>query len=296
MNGRGLALACFLSLGAATVAVSPTTAAAQSVAAVETLAAPAEAAASPQTLPPPPLPPPVLPPPVIAPPLVTVTPEPDRPFTQLFQNFVRDAKRLPSKETALTLGIGGGLALAVHPADDYVYEHATANGPRPFFKLGSTLGDGWAQVGFAVGSYGTGLIAKNRELTHFGSDLIRAQVLNVVVTQGVKFSVQRERPEGSTSHSYSFPSGHTSSAFATATVVWRHYGWKAGVPASLVGAWVGASRVQLGKHYLSDVVFGAAVGAVSGRSVTIGHGRSRLALAPAAVPGGAALMFTLVER
>ena len=291
MNDRGLALACFLTLGAATVTVSPTAAAAQSVAGVETAAAVAEAAAAPQTQPPPPLPPPVLPPP-----LVTVTPAPDRPFTQLFQNLFRDAKRLPSKETALSLGIGGGLALAVHPADDYVYEHATANGPRPFFKLGSTLGDGWAQVGFAVGSYGTGLIAKNRDLTHFGSDLIRAQVLNVVVTQGVKFSVQRERPEGSSGHSYSFPSGHTSSAFATATVVWRHYGWKAGVPASFVGAWVGASRVQLGKHYLSDVVFGAAVGTVAGRSVTIGHGRSRLALAPAPVRGGAALMFTLVER
>ena len=294
MNDRGLALACFLSLGAATVTVSPTAAAAQSVAAVET-AAPAEAAA-PQTLPPPPLPPPVLPPPVIAPPPVTVPPAPDRPFTQLFHNLVRDAKRLPSIETAVSLGIGGGLAFAVHPADDYVYEHATANGPRPFFKLGSTLGDGWAQVGFAVGSYGTGLIAKNRDLTHFGSDLIRAQVLNVVLTQGVKFSVQRERPEGSSGHSYSFPSGHTSSAFATATVVWRHYGWKAGLPASFVGAWVGASRVQLGKHYLSDVVFGAAVGTVAGRSVTIGHGRSRLALAPAPVRGGAALMFTLVER
>jgi len=290
MNDRGLALACFLTLGAATVTVSPTAAAAQSVAAGETAAAPAEAAA-PQTQPPPPLPPPVPPPP-----LVTVPPAPDRPFTQLFQNLVRDAKRLPSIETAVTLGIGGGLALAVHPADDYVYEHVTANGPRPFFQLGSTIGDGWAQVGFAVGSYGTGLIAKNRELTHFGSDLIRAQVLNVVVTQGVKFTVRRERPEGASGHSYSMPSGHTSSAFATAAVVWRHYGWKAGVPASFVGAWVGAGRVQLGKHYLSDVVFGAAVGTVAGRSVTIGHGRSQLALAPAPVRGGAALMFTLVER
>ena len=55
-------------------------------------------------------------------------------------------------------------------------------------------------------------------------------------------------------------------------MVWRHFGWKAGVPASAVGAWVGAGRVQLGKHFLSDVVFGAAVGTMSGRTVTIGHG------------------------
>ncbi len=218
------------------------------------------------------------------------------PFTHLFHNLVRDAKRLPSIETAVTLGIGGGLALAVHPADDTVYEHATAGGPRPFFESAArsaTAGRRWALQSAPTR---TGLIAKNRELTHFGSDLIRAQVINAVVTQGVKFAVQRERPEGSSGHSYSFPSGHTSSAFATAAVVWRHYGWKAGLPASAVGAWVGAGRVQLGKHYLSDVVFGAAVGTVAGRTVTIGHGRSRLALAPAAVPGGAALMFTLVER
>ena len=222
--------------------------------------------------------------------------EPDRPLTHLFQNFARDARRLPSIETAVSLGIGGALALAVHPADDEVYEHVTEAGPRGFYEVGSVLGDGWVQIGFAVGTYATGLVARERELTHFGSDLIRAQALNAVFTQGLKFAVRRERPGGSTSHSYSMPSGHTSSTFATAAVVWRHYGWKAGLPVSALGAWVGAGRVQLGKHYLSDVVLGAAIGTVAGRAVTIGHGRSRLALSPARVPGGAALMFTLVER
>jgi hypothetical protein len=222
--------------------------------------------------------------------------EPDRPITHVFHNLVRDARRLPTIDTAILLGVGGGLTLAVHPADDTVHERATAGGPRQPYKVGSAIGQGWAQAGFAVGTYATGLIARHPEMTHFGSDLISAQVINAVITQGVKFSVRRERPGGSTSHSYAMPSGHTSSAFATAAVVWRHYGWKAGLPASAVGAWVGAGRVQLGKHYLSDVVMGAAVGMVSGRSVTLGHGRNRLALAPAAVPGGAAVAFTLVQR
>ena len=92
------------------------------------------------------------------------------------------------------------------------------------------------------------------------------------------------------------PSGHASSAFATSAVVWRHYGWKAGLPASAIGAWVGAGRVQLGQHFLSDVVFGAAIGTLSGRTVTIGHGRRVVSVAPAAVPGGGALRFTLIER
>jgi hypothetical protein len=224
-------------------------------------------------------------------------PPPERdPIVHLFHNLVLDAKRLPSVETAITLGAGGALALAVHPADDDVHERATAGGPRDFYEVGSNLGDGWVQAGFAVGTYATGLLTHKRSVSHFGSDLIRAQVINAVVVQGAKFAVRRERPGGPSGRSYSFPSGHTSSAFATAGVVWRHFGWKAGLPASALGAWVGAGRVQLGKHFLSDVVFGAAVGTMSGRTVTIGHGRKKMAVAPAVVPGGAAIAFTLVER
>jgi membrane-associated phospholipid phosphatase len=222
-------------------------------------------------------------------------PAPDRnPILYLFQNLVRDAKRLPSKETAITLGIGGGLALAVHPADDYVFEHATEGGPRQPWTLGSALGSGWTQVGFAVGTYATGVIAHQRPMAHFGADLISAQAINAVVVQGVKFAVRRERPGNPEGRSYSMPSGHTASAFATAAVVWRHYGWKAGLPASAVGAWVGAGRVQLGKHFLSDVVMGAAVGTMSGRTVTIGHGATKVTMGPTVVPGGGALTFALV--
>ncbi len=47
-----------------------------------------------------------------------------------------------------------------------------------------------------------------------------------------------------------------------------------------------ASRLQENRHYLSDVVFGAALGVVAGRTVTIGHGNKRFALAPIIAPGG----------
>jgi membrane-associated phospholipid phosphatase len=185
---------------------------------------------------------------------------------------VLDAKRLPSVETAVTLGAGGGLALALHPSDDTLTERATAGGPRDFYRVGSTIGDGWAQIGFAVGTYATGRIVHQRTMAHFGADLVSAQAINAVVTQGVKFSVRRKRPGQPDGTSYSFPSGPHVERVRHRAVVWRHFGWKAGVPASAVGAWVGAGRVQLGKHFLSDVVIGAAVGTMSGRTVTIGHG------------------------
>lgn len=67
-------------------------------------------------------------------------------------------------------------------------------------------------------------------------------------------------------HSYSFPSGHTSTAIAfyglVAMLLWRsgHHGW-----AILSGLWVLAvafSRVYLGVHYPSDVLAALALGVI----------------------------------
>ena len=52
-----------------------------------------------------------------------------------------------------------------------------------------------------------------------------------------------------------------------------------------------ASRLYDNRHYLSDVVFGAAVGAIAGRTVTA-HGRDTWTLTPLAVPGGVAIAAT----
>jgi membrane-associated phospholipid phosphatase len=126
-----------------------------------------------------------------------------------------------------------------------------------------------------------------------GADLVRAQFVSQGVTQAIKLSVGRTRPDGT---SMSFPSGHSASAFATATVLQRHLGWKAGIPAYGVAAYVAASRIQAQRHYLSDVAFGAAIGIVAGRTVTIGHGNARFSVAPAAAPGGAGVNFTWVGK
>jgi hypothetical protein len=43
------------------------------------------------------------------------------------------------------------------------------------------------------------------------------------------------------------------------------------------------------KHWASDVAFGTAIGLVSGRAASFGHGRQALSLAPSFVPGGFAV-------
>jgi hypothetical protein len=112
--------------------------------------------------------------------------------------------------------------------------------------------------------------------------------------QAIKFSVQRERPDASNSHS--FPSGHSASAFATASVLQRHYGWKVGVPATLVAAYVAMSRVHDNRHYLSDVIFGSAMGIAGQRTVMLHAGRYGLSFAPSVGPGSASVMVALRPR
>lgn len=80
-----------------------------------------------------------------------------------------------------------------------------------------------------------------------------------VWTYALKIAVGRQRPGGSSSR-HSWPSGHTSTAFVTATSLGLAYGWKVGVPATLVASGVGLSRMADDAHWFSDVIMGAAIG------------------------------------
>ena len=97
-------------------------------------------------------------------------------------------------------------------------------------------------------------------------DFAQAMIVNGAYTGILKYSVQRLRPDGS--DRLSFPSGHTSAAFSLATVAGHHYGWKAGVPAYVLASGIGLSRIEKDKHYLSDVLAGATLGFIVGRTVT----------------------------
>jgi membrane-associated phospholipid phosphatase len=77
-------------------------------------------------------------------------------------------------------------------------------------------------------------------------------------------------------------------------VLQRHFGWRVGLPVYSAAAYVATSRLSENKHYASDVIFGAAVGIVAGRSVTVGRGANRFAVVPVALPGGVAVTFARI--
>ena len=211
---------------------------------------------------------------------------------RIFADTITDFRRLPSLESTVILGMGGVAAMAGHPSDLRLSNSLSAS-QSGFFSAGQTIGAATTQLAGAFATYSIGRMTGNAKVAVIGADLVRAQFVSQAMTQAIKFSVGRTRPDGT---SLSFPSGHSASAFATAAVLQRHLGWKAGIPAYGVAAYVAASRIQVKRHYLSDVAFGAAIGVIAGRTVTIGRGDARFAVSPAAAPGGAGVNFTWVGK
>ena len=122
--------------------------------------------------------------------------------------------------------------------------------------------------GVPVLLFGISLMKKD-SLTRQRSLYIGASVLtSVIITNIVKYSVNRPRPfvtypfieKLSSGGSPSFPSGHTSDAFALATSVSLAYPkWYVIIPSYTWAAAVGYSRMDLGVHYPSDVLASAII-------------------------------------
>jgi membrane-associated phospholipid phosphatase len=208
------------------------------------------------------------------------------------KTFKEDFRRLPSLDSAVILGLGG-LASSLGHSSDQRISAGMVGSNSSFYKPGVWIGAATVQMGAAFAVYSLGRSTGHPKLAAVGADLVSAQIVSQTLTQAIKFSVGRTRPDGT---AYSFPSGHSATSFATAAVLQRHFGWKAGIPAYALATYVAASRIETQRHFLSDVAFGAAIGMVSGRTVTLGHGNARFALSPAAAPGGGGVNFTWVGK
>ncbi len=113
-----------------------------------------------------------------------------------------------------------------------------------------------------------------------------ATFLSTVV---LKSAINAPRPEDGpeADANDSFPSGHTSLAFSSASFIQRRYGWQLGAPAYLLASYVGWSRVKTKHHHSADVFAGALLGAsmsfvfVSKREefeVNVSHNSLRLSM------------------
>ncbi len=115
-----------------------------------------------------------------------------------------------------------------------------------------------------------GYLKKDKEKMRNGYKSAFGIGLAIGLSSSIKYVVNRTRPYAEypgeiikRDHAgpYSFPSGHTTAAFATATALSLSYKkWYVAVPAYTYASMVGYSRMRLGMHYASDVLGGAILG------------------------------------
>lgn len=197
-------------------------------------------------------------------------------------------------EGLTTLGATAALFAVARPDDQRLRRAVT--GPRPpvakdLAHAGTWIGNAGLLFIETAGVYAGGRLAGSAAAQETGAMGFEALSLAGIETEVLKYSARRRRPDGA--DLASFPSGHTSESFAVASVLGSQYGWRAGVPAYLAAAFVGYTRIQNDKHWLSDVVAGAGLGILSGRAVWRAHRKAgRVALAPWLAPGQAGALVT----
>jgi membrane-associated phospholipid phosphatase len=212
--------------------------------------------------------------------------------SNFFKSTLTDFKNLASKETVAWLAVGAMAASVTHPADVTVTRHVSGPAMMEQVRPGNVIGGKEFQFGASIAALAIGKFSGNDRVSDVAGKVLRAQIMSQALTVAIKKTAQRTRPDGSDTRS--FPSGHTSISFASASVLQRELGWKVGIPAYAVAGLVATARIEKKKHYLSDVVMGASIGILAGRTVTVGSGKGRFAVSPVPTAGGAAVNFSWV--
>ena len=207
-------------------------------------------------------------------------------LTHTWSQLRDDARGVVNWNNAAILGGALGAALVLRADVDGDVRRDTARHPARWgngTEFLEKFGDPVYQVPVLAGLYAISLKQQNPELHSLSGSLLSAYAISSVSTVAIKAIANTDRPSGRFNNGhYGFPSFHTSSAFSIAAVLDEYYGPRAGLPAYALAGLVGWSRIDQRDHDLSDVLFGAAIGFVVGKSVAGRklRGDSRVRLRP----------------
>ena len=151
----------------------------------------------------------------------------------------------------------------------WLQEHVRSEVLTVLMRFITSLGD----IGFIWILIGLVLALKKKYRTT-GFLVLAALLLEwLLVNCVIKELVMRIRPfeahealKALISHpdSFSFPSGHTGSSFAAASVMWKRLPRRFSVPCLLLAVLIAFSRLYVGVHYPTDVLAGAVIGVLIG--------------------------------
>jgi membrane-associated phospholipid phosphatase len=197
-----------------------------------------------------------------------------------------------------TFSVIGVAVIADRPVSDEMRRHAPTNNG---FMLGVERFGAKYSLAVLGGFYLAGVTGNNDNAVAVAQDGLAASIIaSGIITPTIKFITGRARPRENagtaTFHPFStnyssnssFPSGHTTEAFALASVIANHYDetWVT-YSSYTVASLVGVARSYHGAHFASDVLAGALIGTLVGKSV-FAHNRPmrsrKVALLPEVTP------------
>jgi len=163
----------------------------------------------------------------------------------------------------VALAAGAGLTIVIHQKDTSIQQQFQ-NRPlgKTFDDVINIAAEPLVLAGATTVAFGIAKFAHTEKTAVVTEAMLEALVLTETVTVGLKFATRRGRPDGNGRDS--FPSGHTSGAFALAAVSEIFYGPHVGIPAFALAGLIGASRLDANRHFASDVAAGALLGTLVG--------------------------------
>ncbi len=203
--------------------------------------------------------------------------------------------------------LGGSLAAVgvAHSFDAHVRTHFAGDTVTPGAS-GSpdTLQDALPAAALLLGSWGYAALIDDGDGRQEAHAMLEASVLSVATGYAVSYIARRERPNQTTNPNRweaggtSFPSEHTTAAFAIGTVLAEsgneRYRWVRRVLGYGVAGFTAYERLNHNAHWLSDTVAGGALGAASAHfAMDRRHeADSNATLAIAPLPGGVQLTWS----
>lgn len=175
------------------------------------------------------------------------------------------------------VSVAGVAVILDRPIRDEMRRHAPNNG----FMLQMERFGGEYSLGVLGGFYLAGAIGNNDKATAVAQDGLAASIIaSGMITPAIKFITGRARPRENAGiakfHPFSigysldssFPSGHTTQAFAVASVIANHYDetWVT-CSSYTIASMVGVARSYHDAHFASDVMAGALIGTLVGKSI-----------------------------
>ena len=186
-----------------------------------------------------------------------------------------------ASDWGLAAGAIGGTALTM-TADGWVHDRVSLPGDAgqrdDFWDIPTFYGTGAFVAGTSAVTYAAGLAFGNDEVRVVGRLMITSLATASITTEILKYAMGRSRPYTGESQwdfrwfekgddRHSFPSGHTTAAFAMSTVLAESIDkpW-ARVAFYGMATLTGVARVRNNQHWASDVLGGALIGIASGFS------------------------------